>query len=751
MKAYKFSGLFICLLCMLNLTLEAQIQVPQVGSRMNFAGMQLHLNEQARRDIQSSVDALYRSEKHFNIMLEKVDLYMPLIEPIFEKLGVPDEFKYLVIQESALVPDAISSSNAVGFWQFKESSATELNMRVDRQVDERMNIVSSTTGAARYLLRSNAEFDNWLYTLQSYMMGQGGTSRSVDKRHYGAREMKIDGDTHWYVKKFLSHMVAFENATGRQARNIILYQYNNTANKSLAEIAGEFGADEEQLANYNKWLKISKVPEDKTYAVVIPLNIDASQDLLAGYEPEREKSPVFEGRDKKQKKSAAAYYPPAGLGVVEFNNKEGLVAREGDSVAKLADRGGISESRFRKFNDLEPGDKILAGQFYYLEKKYRKAKVHEHVLQEGEDLWEISQRYGIRLKKLRQKNRLGKNEQPKPGLVLWLRYIRPRNEPAEYRQVNKSLYAGTGRNAREILESSAEKEPAATTEQGAKQAGELSSGPVQKKKAELPEELRSKAVEIKEEERIIPFPAQALYPADTPAPKQKEPQENFGKELLLIQKDSLSGPTEEGKVRDKNEQNEPIWEADSQNPVFEEEQLSPVRDGKENPPSPEPDPEETQEAEAEDEDGFSVDGPVIFVDEEGPAEVNPPKESLHQVKAGETLYSLSKRYNISVQELIRWNKLPAQPVINIGQQLIVSAPETEHAAPEKKDLQKGKDSPEDDPETEKYQYHTVSAGESMYRVARMYNVTIKDIMQWNNKENFDLKEGEELIVGRLQE
>src|SRR5690606_22399323 len=126
-------------------------QGPRVPSEMEFAGIRLDLTDAARREIQTHVDALYRSEKYFNVKLERVDLYFPIIERIFYEENLPIDFKYLVIQESALISDAVSSSNAVGFWQFKQASAEEVGLRIDGRVDERLNIVSSTRGAARYL------------------------------------------------------------------------------------------------------------------------------------------------------------------------------------------------------------------------------------------------------------------------------------------------------------------------------------------------------------------------------------------------------------------------------------------------------------------------------------------------------------------------------------------------------------------------------------------------------------------------
>ncbi len=62
----------LCLFCSLS---ALYAQVPQVGNTLQFAGMELHLTEQARRDIQSSVDATLSQRKISLIFtLEQVDL-----------------------------------------------------------------------------------------------------------------------------------------------------------------------------------------------------------------------------------------------------------------------------------------------------------------------------------------------------------------------------------------------------------------------------------------------------------------------------------------------------------------------------------------------------------------------------------------------------------------------------------------------------------------------------------------------------
>src|SRR5690606_30129468 len=63
-----------------------------------------------------------------------------------------------------------------------------------------------------------------------------------------------------------------------------------------------------------------------------------------------------------------------------------------------------------------------------------KAQVSEHIVTAGETLWKISQLYGIRLHSLKAKNRLYRDADLQPGMILKLRDYRKRNEPVAYAQ-----------------------------------------------------------------------------------------------------------------------------------------------------------------------------------------------------------------------------------------------------------------------------------------------------------------------------
>ena len=72
-------------------------------------------------------------------LLKRSTRWFPVMEPIMEKYGLPEDFKYLCMCESSLT-NAVSPSKAVGFWQFLEGTGKEYNLEIDKEVDMRYNV-----------------------------------------------------------------------------------------------------------------------------------------------------------------------------------------------------------------------------------------------------------------------------------------------------------------------------------------------------------------------------------------------------------------------------------------------------------------------------------------------------------------------------------------------------------------------------------------------------------------------------------
>jgi len=376
--------------------------------------MTLTIRDDARREIQKDVDALTKSPKYFGIKVERARTYFPLIEKVFAEERLPDDFKYLALQESALISDAVSVSNAVGFWQFKDFTAMEMGMRVDKQIDERMNIVSASRGAARYLKQNNFMFNNWLYALWAYQMGAGGVKRVVGDEFNGARHMEITSDTYWYIKKFIAHKVAFEDAVKGDPQ-VKVQVYELREKKELSDLATQLGVDETHLKENNKWIRSGTIPDDRTYALIVPggkLDADFNTLLVS-----TSSAATAQVTDKTVKK--------------KINGIMAIQASGNESAAALAARAGLDVGDFLKFNDISIDHRVRNGEFYFTGKKKNRSSTLTHTLDKGEDLWLVSQRYGVSLKRVRRLNRLGADENLNAGEVVWLSTRKPAGKPVD--------------------------------------------------------------------------------------------------------------------------------------------------------------------------------------------------------------------------------------------------------------------------------------------------------------------------------
>lgn len=410
----------------------AMAQIPQVPNELRFADLTIKINEQARREIQSDIDALYRSPAYFQAKAERVNLYLPLVERELRDAGVPVDFKYLVIQESSLIPDAVSTSNAVGFWQFKQGTAEEVSLRVDNQVDDRKNIVASTQGAARYLKKNNAQFDNWMCALVAYQMGLGGARGYFGTQHNGKKVVEIDRNSHWYFKKFLAHKVAFEGPTVKLASNPgYLEEIRVQGPTTLKALAPRLGVTEAHLKEYNKWTSRGNIPDDRPYSIVyLREGTPQVRPAIAQSQPNFQ-APVTTVSNV----STTAYPIVTGNqsnatqpNQIKVNNIDGIKAATTTSQEKFTDQIGIKENKFRRINDLEKNEKIEAGQYYYTKAKKTRAEEEQHVVLPGETLWSISQMYGIKLSALKAKNRIKDDRDLKAGMMLNLREHLKRGE-----------------------------------------------------------------------------------------------------------------------------------------------------------------------------------------------------------------------------------------------------------------------------------------------------------------------------------
>jgi LysM repeat protein len=104
----------------------------------------------------------------------------------------------------------------------------------------------------------------------------------------------------------------------------------------------------------------------------------------------------------------------------------------------------------------------------------------------------------------------------------------------------------------------------------------------------------------------------------------------------------------------------------------------------------------------------------------------------HTVAAKETMFSISKTYGVSIEEIKQWNNL-TDNALSIGQQLIIKKPTSTGVQP---------------PPTvsSKKGVHIVAAKETMFSISKQYGITLQQLKDWNRLEGNDISIGQELVV-----
>jgi soluble lytic murein transglycosylase-like protein len=110
--------------------------------------------------------------------LERLRQLKPLIGGIFDEYGVPQEFLLVGLVESGYRTNAVSSADAVGMWQFVESTARRFGL-IDASGDHRSDLVRSTHAAAAYLKFLLGRYKDWRLALAAYNAGEERVDRAI--------------------------------------------------------------------------------------------------------------------------------------------------------------------------------------------------------------------------------------------------------------------------------------------------------------------------------------------------------------------------------------------------------------------------------------------------------------------------------------------------------------------------------------------------------------------------------------------
>ncbi len=115
--------------------------------------------------------------------------------------------------------------------------------------------------------------------------------------------------------------------------------------------------------------------------------------------------------------------------IMENNRIQYIIVKDGETKEKLNNEFNLLKWELARYNDLDESFSPVQGQLLYIEPKRDKAEsgIEYHNTAEGDTMYTISQKYGIKLKSLFEMNGMADGSEPVPGQKIRLQGIKSVN------------------------------------------------------------------------------------------------------------------------------------------------------------------------------------------------------------------------------------------------------------------------------------------------------------------------------------
>jgi len=261
---------------------DYKVYAISIPENLNFANETVPLEDPdiyERMDRELLVNTYWQSNGL--LLFKRASKYFPIIEPILEKYGVPEDFKYLALAESGLT-NAVSPAGARGVWQIMKATGKENGLEINDNVDERYHLEKATEVACKYLLEAKEEFGSWTLAAAAYNAGKAGISRRLKEQNVdGYYDLLLGEETGRYVfrivalKEILSHpkKYGFNFSKEDLYQKVPTFKVEvDTAVTDLTAFAKKFEINYKILKIHNPWLRESHLNNKsrKKYTIEIP-------------------------------------------------------------------------------------------------------------------------------------------------------------------------------------------------------------------------------------------------------------------------------------------------------------------------------------------------------------------------------------------------------------------------------------------------------------------------------------------------
>jgi membrane-bound lytic murein transglycosylase D len=406
-------------------------------------------------------------------------MYFPMFEQILDQQGLPLEFKYLAVVESALNPTAVSKAGATGIWQFMFNTAKMYSLDINSFIDERKDPYKATYAACEYFKNMYAIYKDWLLVIAAYNCGPGNVNKAIarsgGKRSFWEISKYLPSETRGYVPAFIAVNYVMNYAAEHNINVVptsISYFETDTVkiNKPLSFefLAGQLDIPLSVLEYLNPSYRRNIIPATgETFNIRLPYNktslFASNADFIM-----RKFAEETSSEDLLPKSLAANEAQYISREIKQIHN-----VKRGEKMSSIDKRYSCSISEIKQWNKIRnnkvsPGQKLIV--FVTVKKKIVPVNIPTpavmakntpttpdvaaadslnnetlttnknqekpaiasalppakltyvyHIVQKGDTLWRIANKYkyeGVTVEQLKQLNKINSSRELRPGTKL---------------------------------------------------------------------------------------------------------------------------------------------------------------------------------------------------------------------------------------------------------------------------------------------------------------------------------------------
>jgi len=358
-----------------NLDQKVDYELPTelLKARLKEMDAKSPFNIEYNQGLENIIKSFLKNRKRsFERLMAISEYYFPLFEEALAKKNVPLEIKYLAVVESALNPKAVSRVGATGLWQFMYQTGKQYNLNIDSYVDERSDPLKASEAAAQYMSNMYKIFGDWDLVLASYNSGPGNVAKAIRRsggqQNFWNIRKNLPKETQGYLPAFLATMYIYEyHAEHGIVPNRAIVKHFETdtimvkRQMSFKQIADLLDVPVSQIQLLNPSYKMNVIPYYSSVNHFLRLPSEkiavfaSNEDKIYAYvqhEAEKRERPNDRIRLTPSKDSSLIAAAPANIPSKTTRTRYYTV-RRGDNLSQISEKYGVTMAQVKQWNRLK--------------------------------------------------------------------------------------------------------------------------------------------------------------------------------------------------------------------------------------------------------------------------------------------------------------------------------------------------------------------------------------------------------------